>query len=201
MPGAGRALRGDRRRPDDALTRTAPSPAVFERIAAAVATHPNEPAVRESLRERRRLPLRRVIELQQWGEDNSAAAPSPARRSRCRWAAAGLPAVAAILLVAFTAVALRGLGMHMPQVVTQPSCAVSGDPVVLDAVDDANGDGRQDHELHRRIADLCARRADVALRHGACNSRSFGERRALSRRHLDAEWTRDAGSLARRAER
>src|SRR5947209_1903741 len=92
-----------------ALPRTAPSAAVFERIAAAVATRPSEPAVRESLSGRRLLHRRREIEVPQWGEEALPLAPAGIRPSRLpRWAAAVLPTVAAVLLVAFTAVALRG---------------------------------------------------------------------------------------------
>lgn len=115
------------------LPRTRPSTEVYERIAAAVGGRAGEPAVRESLSQRRPIHLRRRIELPEWAEEPVAPIPSSVGRSRLpRWAAAALPTVAAVLLVALTAVAIRGLGTRAPQSVTTThisSPAVAGDPL------------------------------------------------------------------------
>lgn len=107
------------------LPRTSPSAEVFEHVAAAVSERPGEPAVRESLGGRLRT-RRRMVELPAWAEEPEA--PVPARRSGVpRWAAAALPTAAAILLVALTAFALRGLGWHPPQqvqTVASPPAAI-----------------------------------------------------------------------------
>lgn len=115
------------------LPRSRPSVEVYERIAAAVGGRAGEPAVRESLNERRPIHLRRRVELPQWAEEPLAPVPPAGGRSRLpRWVAAGLPTVAAILLVALTAFAIRGLGTRTPQSVTTThisSPAITGDPL------------------------------------------------------------------------
>lgn len=107
------------------LPRTSPSVQVFERVSAAVAERPGEPAVRESLGGRLRT-RHRVVELPAWAAETEARVP--ARPTRVpRWAAAALPTVAAILLVALTAFALRGLGWRPPQrvqTVASPPAAI-----------------------------------------------------------------------------
>jgi hypothetical protein len=100
------------------LPRTAPSPEVFERVSAAVAGRESLPAVRESLAGRRPALRRRRLEFAEWADAEpaaDAAHPRAASRPGVRrgWRAGALPTIAAMLLVALTALTIRGaIGFH-----------------------------------------------------------------------------------------
>jgi anti-sigma factor RsiW len=114
------------------LPRTAPSPEVFERIAAAVAQRPSDPTVRESLAAR----PRRRVESAVWSPADvpPAAAPPPARAPRWARVSSGiLPTVAAVLLITLAVLAFRGIATSIapPGNVATPTPGPSANPVAL----------------------------------------------------------------------
>ncbi len=112
------------------LPRTAPAAEVYERVSAAVARQPVGPAVRESLAERRLALRRRRLEFAEWASRDAPPAASAARaRKRRGWAASALPTIAALLLIALTALTIHGALTGVTTTVPPPTPMLTGTPL------------------------------------------------------------------------
>lgn len=93
-----------------ALPHTTPSPEVFERVHAAIANRTTEPAMRESLGAGLRLLPRRHRQVNtSWTTDDTPTAHLGRAPRHVRWTSGVIPTIAAVLLIAVTAVAFRGV--------------------------------------------------------------------------------------------